>query len=86
MIHLKPILEDEGYHVVTIFLLPPSIEEMKRRIAHRGSESEEQFQIRIATAMTEYAQQDLYEIKIINDDLETAKTQLLGIFQNTEYV
>jgi guanylate kinase len=32
---IKPVLEREGYTVTTIFLLPPSIEEMKRRILGR---------------------------------------------------
>lgn len=79
MVHLKPLLEDAGYKVVTIFLLPPSIEEMKRRLHNRGSETEEQFQIRLATAMTEFEQQDLYDIKIVNDDLDKAKEELYRI-------
>ncbi len=79
MIHLKPLLENEGYTVVTIFLLPPSIEEMKRRLRDRGTETEEQFQIRLATAMTEFEQQDFYDIRIVNDDLEKTKEELLAI-------
>jgi guanylate kinase len=67
MTHIKPILEDMGYEVITIFLLPPSLEEMKRRLHQRGTESEEQYQIRLATAMTELEQQDFYDIRIVND-------------------
>lgn len=81
MIHLKPLLEDEWYQVVTIFLLPPSLEEMKRRLRNRGTESEEQFQIRLATAMTEFEQQEFYDIRIVNDDLEKTKNELLAILK-----
>ncbi len=81
MTHLKPLLEDEGYEVTTIFLLPPSLEEMKRRLHNRGSENEEQFQIRLATAMTEFEQQEFYDIRIVNDDLEKTKNELLAILK-----
>ncbi len=67
--------------MVTIFLLPPSIEEMKRRLMNRGTESNEQFQIRLATAVTEYEQKDLYDIHIVNESLEKAKDELLAILQ-----
>jgi guanylate kinase len=81
MTHLKPLLEDGGYDVTTIFLLPPSIEEMKRRLHNRGTESEDQFQIRLATAMTEFEQQNFYDIRIVNDDLEKTKNELLAILR-----
>jgi guanylate kinase len=79
MIQLRPILEERGYEVVTIFILPPSIEEMQHRLRNRGTETEESFQIRLATAMEELTQQDLYDLCIVNDDLEVAKNELLDI-------
>jgi guanylate kinase len=79
MIHLKPLLEDKWYKVVTIFLLPPSLDELKKRLHGRGTETPEQFEIRLATAMTELEQQDFYDIKIVNDDIEIAKSELLDI-------
>ena len=81
MKNLKSLLENKWYTVVTIFLLPPSIEEMKRRLRNRGTESEEQFQIRLATAMTEFEQQDFYDIRIVNDDLEKTTQELLAILR-----
>jgi guanylate kinase len=59
--------------------LPPSIEEMKRRILGRWTETEETFQIRLNTAIREYWEQDKYDIKIINDDIEKAKEELIEI-------
>lgn len=79
MVHLKPLLEDKWYTVVTIFLLPPSIDELKKRLHGRGTETPEQFEIRLATALTEIEQQDFYDIKIVNNDLEVASKELLDI-------
>lgn len=81
MTHIKPIFEEMGYEVVTIFLLPPSLDELKRRIKNRGTETEEQFQIRLATAMTEFEQQDFYDIRIVNDDLEKTKKELIAVLK-----
>ncbi len=81
MIHLKPLLEKQGYRVVTIFLLPPSLEVLKQRLMGRWTETAEQFEIRLATALTELEQQDFYDIKITNDDLDIAREELLTIFR-----
>lgn len=79
MTHLKPLMEEEWYKVITIFLLPPSIDELKRRLHGRGTETTEQFEIRLATAMTELEQQDFYDIRLVNDDFEKAKEELIAI-------
>ena len=52
---------------------------MQERIRGRGTESEEQFQIRLQSAMREFEQQDLYDTKIVNDDIEEAKDALVAI-------
>ncbi len=78
MVHLKPLLEDQWYRVVTLFLLPPSLEVLKHRLHARGTETQEQFDIRLATAQTELEQQDFYDIKIVNDSLEEAKIEFLA--------
>ncbi len=82
MVHLKPLLEDKWYTVVTIFLLPPSLDELKKRLHGRGTETPEQFEIRLATALTELEQQDFYDIQIVNDDLKKAKKELLTILNS----
>lgn len=81
MIHIKPILENRGYRVQTIFILPPSIDELKHRLAKRGTETEEQYSIRLATALHELEQKDFYDIHIINDTLEDAKRELTNILK-----
>jgi guanylate kinase len=81
MTHLKPLLEEEWYNVTTIFLLPPSLDELKRRLHARWTETEEQFQIRLATAITELEQQEFYDIRLVNSDLEKTKDELLAILK-----
>lgn len=81
MIHIKPLLEKVGYTVTTLFILPPSLNELKRRLAGRGTETEEQYNIRLATAISELEQQDFYDIKIINEDLEQTCNELIATFQ-----
>lgn len=70
--------------MVTIFLLPPSLEELKKRLYGRGTETPEQFEIRLATALTELEQQDFYDIKIINDDIEKAKEELILVLETND--
>lgn len=79
MIHIKPLLEARWYKVITIFMLPPSIDELKSRLSGRGTETEEQFNLRLAKAMLELEQQDLYDIKIINNILEDTENELIKI-------
>lgn len=61
--------------------MPPSIDELKNRLTTRGTETEEQYQIRIATALRELEQKDFYDIQVINDSLEIAKKELIKIFE-----
>lgn len=79
MLSIKPVLEKKWYQVITIFILPPSLEELKNRLRCRGTETGEQCEIRIAKAITELWQQDLYDIKIVNDSIEDAQKQLIKV-------
>ena len=60
----------------TIFLLPPSMEELENRLRSRGTESEEAIQGRMATARREVEQAPLYTATLVNDDLETCAEKL----------
>lgn len=53
---------------------------MERRIRGRGTEIEEEFRVRLQSANREYDLKDQYDIHIVNDDLETAKNEILDIF------
>jgi len=57
---------------VLIFVLPPSIKELKRRLISRGTESEEQIEMRTRTTIEEIKTIKDYSYFIINDELEKA--------------
>lgn len=57
---------------VLIFVLPPSISELKKRLIARGTETEEQIELRTRTTIEEIKTIKDYSYFIVNDDLETA--------------
>lgn len=63
----------ENYpEAVFIFLLPPSMEELKNRIVTRGTETEEDINRRMKNAFTELDFVNEYDYYVINDDLDRA--------------
>jgi guanylate kinase len=68
-----------GMDFVGIFILPPSFEELERRLRGRGSESERDLQVRLANAKTEMTAQEEYDYRIVNDDLDRAADELADI-------
>ncbi len=79
MITIKPILEAKWYTVRTIFILPPSEEALIERLKWRGTETDEEHEIRKQTTLEEMAKKDIYDFHIINDDLDEATQKLLSI-------
>lgn len=63
------LLVKKKMEAITIFLKPPSVEELRRRLEKRQTESEEQIQQRIRTAELELAQSGSFDYCIVNDDL-----------------
>ena len=57
---------------VLVMIVPPSLEELKKRLIGRGTEGEEQIEGRLARLEYEISQKDKYDYVIVNDDLETA--------------
>ena len=73
----------ERYHEsVTIFIMPPSIEELKRRLKLRNTDSGEVIARRLENAKMEMAKKDLYLHVIINDQLSEAIEQLIAVIEN----
>lgn len=69
--------------VLGIFILPPSITELERRLRERGQDSEEAIVRRLNRAEQELAAADEFDLKIVNDDLETALYSIeTAIFTN----
>ncbi|MCD7845908.1 MAG: guanylate kinase [Oscillospiraceae bacterium] len=64
---------------VSIFLCPPSLEELENRLHKRGTDPEERIQARIAAAREEYTQLHNYAYIVVNDDADTAVRELDAI-------
>ena len=61
---------------VSVFLSPPSMEELERRLRFRGTETEEKILQRLETARHELTLVDRYQYHIINDDAPRAAAEL----------
>ena len=66
---------------VSIFILPPSIDELERRLRARAQDSEAVIRRRLDNARGEMAHADEFKYAIINKDFEAARTDLAGIIQ-----
>ncbi len=64
---------------VKIFIAPPSLEELERRLTGRGTESPEVVRGRLDRARQEYLEADFYDYLIINDDAGRAASELNAI-------
>jgi guanylate kinase len=64
---------------ILIFILPPSLEELRKRIEGRGSETEETMARRLGTALQEISLIGRYDYRVINGDLKTAIERVRAI-------
>jgi guanylate kinase len=65
-----------------IFLLPPSLEELEKRLRSRGTETEEEIKKRLDRVALEIEQAPLYDYRIVNDDLEKAVEEVCAIIMS----
>jgi len=68
-----------GDRALSIFIQPPSIEELSRRLHGRGTDTEEVIQQRLGKAAYELTFAPQFDRVIINDDLEVAKAETLKV-------
>lgn len=64
-----------------IFLLPPSEDELKRRLMERATEDADGVQLRWQTALHELGEQDKYDHRVVNDDVQRAAREIRDIIQ-----
>ena len=64
---------------IFIFLVPPSFEELRQRIIHRGTESESVLNLRLEAASDELKQIDQYDYVVINDEVDKACERIRAI-------
>ena len=72
---------NEGYEVVSIFILPPSRQELENRLKHRAQDTISEVKKRMSKASDEMSHYMEYDYIIINNDLEESATQVLNILR-----
>jgi len=68
-----------GAHVVSIFILPPSLAELERRLISRGQDAPQVIAARMSKSRDEISHWAEYDYVLINDDLDTSFQQLVAI-------
>lgn len=66
-----------------VFLAPPSVDELARRLTGRGTESPDRVRRRLELARIELAAEDEFEAVVVNDDVEAAADRLVALLQMT---
>ncbi len=66
---------------IFIFIIPPTPEELRRRLESRGTESKQDVECRLAIAKQEMQRIGEYDFLIINDDLDTATNDLAAVIR-----
>jgi len=66
------VREKLGQDAVLVFILPPSLEELERRLRARGTEDERTLKRRLSVAREEIAKATEFDYLVLNDDLEEA--------------
>ena len=71
-----------GDRALSVFIQPPSIEELRKRLVGRATDAPEVIESRIAKAEFELGFAEKFDVVVINDDLEKAQTEALNTIQN----
>ena len=77
----QQLYQQAGGDVVRVFILPPSIEELGRRLRSRGTDNPEVIASRMARAANEISHWDGYDYVLVNDDVDRCYGQVLHILE-----
>lgn len=75
----QQLYQQAGNDVVRLFILPPSIEELERRLRSRGTDSDQVIADRMARARAEISHWDGYDYVLINEDIEACFAKIEDI-------
>lgn len=78
-VNLKKIFGDDA---LSIFIMPPSVEELRRRLEKRGTDAPETIAKRVAKAEEEITYAPLFDKIVVNDSLETAIADAIRITES----
>lgn len=71
-----------GDNAISIFILPPSLDELERRLRGRATDPEDRILKRLAKARYELGFAPQYDCRVVNDDLDRAAAEVAGIIRN----
>lgn len=78
-INLKHLFGDDA---CSVFIMPPSVEELERRLRGRGTDAEEVIRKRIDKAEFELSKSSEFDFTVVNDDLQQAVDETVAIITN----
>ncbi|QBF34780.1 guanylate kinase [Mycoplasmopsis phocirhinis] len=85
----KKILENKEnhvkYNIITVFILPPSFEELKNRIIGRNTETKDSINKRLLKASEELKESKIFKYNVINDDPHRAALEIKNILMKELY-
>lgn len=67
---------------LSVFIMPPSLDVLKKRLINRGSESEEMLKIRLIKAKEELSKNQEFDVVVLNDDFDAACDKLNNLITN----
>lgn len=71
---------------VLIFIMPPSYKDLRDRLVNRNTETPEQCEKRLNEAIREIKLADQYDFIIVNDDVDTARKELLSVINASKHI
>lgn len=78
-VNIKKFYGDEA---ISLFIQPPSVEELRRRLEGRGTDTQEAIENRLAKASYEMTFAPQFDHVVVNDNLATAKQEVLSIVKS----
>ncbi|QZE12633.1 guanylate kinase [Mycoplasma sp. Ms02] len=76
---IEKLKDDPRFKLITIFLLPPTIQDLKERIIKRGSEDDDTLRIRLEKAQEEMRDSEIFKYKVVNHVPQQAADQIRDI-------
>ena len=73
-------------HNLSIFIIPPSIKELRKRLTSRGLDSSDVIEKRLLNAKTELKYAEQYDYIVLNDLFENTLSELVSIINNENYI
>ena len=68
---------------VTVFIMPPSYQELKRRLSGRGTETQDLIDKRMKEALNEIARATEFDYIVVNDDIQTAVDDIIEVISSS---